>query len=151
MGSLGRIFDENAQKVALVFKPLFLLTTFDVGNDYRRVHEAVKTCLVVATTESRSDFFGAPAVHHQAEGQLKPQASKERPLPNEVGLGLPSVCAGAVKAAVLRRNCRSGVTPTSAQEISSKMGVLRFRKPVHTCPQTAHKLTTKRVVPRNHL
>lgn len=67
----------DAQDLTPVFKSVFLLMTYYVGSNYRRLHDAVTTLLAVDTAEFRNTFFqNLPSIiqHH---GGLLPQISSE--------------------------------------------------------------------------
>lgn len=73
----GRVSAADEQDLTSVFKSVFLLMTYYVGSNYRRVHDAVTSLLAVDMAEFRSIYFqNLPSVirHH---GGLLPQISPE--------------------------------------------------------------------------
>lgn len=76
----GRASAADAQDLAPVFKSVFLLMTYYVGSNYRRLHDAVTTLLAVDMAEFRNAFFQNLPSIIQHRGGLLPQISLEATL-----------------------------------------------------------------------
>lgn len=95
-GPYGSVSPADAQALEPVFRSLFLLMTYYVGSDYRRVHDAVTTLLDVGMADVRNAFFESLPTIIQRRGALIPQISIEATLA-DLGQGgsSPSSSAGA--------------------------------------------------------
>lgn len=76
----GRIADDDIEKLLPVFRCIFLLMTYYVGSNYRRVHDAVTTLLSIEMADFRSAFFETLPSIIQHRGGLLPQISVEATL-----------------------------------------------------------------------
>lgn len=76
----GRTSPADAELLVPVFRSLFLLMTYYVGSNYRRVHDAVTQLLGVDMAGFRTAFFEQLPTIIRLQGSLVPQISVEATL-----------------------------------------------------------------------